>query len=93
MTDAGSHGTHVAGIIAANAENGIGISGASYGTRIMPVRVFNEFGFGFETQMAEGLAHASQHGAQIASMSLGFPSAGSVLHDAIKDSVFDEEGA
>lgn len=38
--DATDHGTHVCGIIAARADNGIGISGVAPGCRILPIRAF-----------------------------------------------------
>lgn len=40
--DANGHGTMVAGIVAAEADNGIGIAGASYNANILPIRVFND---------------------------------------------------
>lgn len=38
------HGTMVAGIISARANNGIGLAGASYNATILPVKVFNDTG-------------------------------------------------
>lgn len=36
------HGTHVAGIVAATANNGTGVSGSSYNARVLPISVFDE---------------------------------------------------
>ena len=39
--DSNGHGTHVSGVAGAQANNGIGIAGASYNARILPINVFN----------------------------------------------------
>ncbi len=40
--DANGHGTLVAGVLAAQANNGIGIAGASYNATIVPIKVFDD---------------------------------------------------
>ena len=66
-----SHGTHVAGTIAAATDNGIGVAGVSWGAMIMPVRVLDSSGNGSYSRVMEGIEWAVQHGAQIVNMSLG----------------------
>ena len=41
-----SHGSHVAGTVAARGNNGSGIAGVAYDSRIMPVRALGADGFG-----------------------------------------------
>jgi len=66
-----SHGTHVAGTIAAATNNGIGVAGVSWGAMIMPVRVLDSAGSGSYSRVMEGIEWAIQHGAQVINMSLG----------------------
>src|SRR4051794_40020191 len=42
--DGDGHGTHVTGIVAANANNGIGVMGGAPAAKVLPVRVLNDDG-------------------------------------------------
>jgi subtilisin family serine protease len=69
--DFGEHGTHVAGTIAAEAGNAIGVSGVAWDARIMSVRVLDENGDGDAAGVAEGFDYAARNGARIVNASLG----------------------
>lgn len=68
--DAG-HGTHVAGIIAAAANDGQGMAGLCPNCRIMPVKVLNQYSLGTWSHLAQGILFAADNGAQIINLSLG----------------------
>ncbi len=65
------HGTHVAGIIAATTNNGIGVAGMAPSAQIMPVEVIGPTGVGMTTWLAEGIDWAVDNGANVINMSLG----------------------
>ncbi len=79
-----SHGTHIAGIIAARQGNEQGISGLAPGCRIMPVKIINRFNWTLEEWLAQGVVWATDHGASVLNISLGFPSATAMHRDAIR---------
>jgi parallel beta-helix repeat protein len=64
------HGTHCAGIAAAVGNNGIGIAGASWNCKIMPVRAGYE-DYVYLDSAAKGIRYAADNGANIISMSWG----------------------
>ncbi len=75
-TDDNSHGTHVAGIIAAVADNNpapLGIAGAAPGVQILPVKVLDSTGSGWTSDVANGITWAAQNGANVINLSLGGP--------------------
>ncbi|MEN6356718.1 MAG: S8 family serine peptidase [Armatimonadota bacterium] len=69
--DDNGHGTFTAGIAAAQTNNNIGIAGVSWGAKVMPIKVMDADGYGLESDAAEGIIWAADHGAKIISMSLG----------------------
>ena len=82
------HGTHVAGIIAAGANNGEGMLGLAPQTAIMPVRVLDETGTGSLETLVAGIDHAVANGADIINLSLSFTPGyrpGALLAEAIED--------
>ena len=78
--DDNGHGTWVAGVIAANTNNGIGIAGISWSDRILPVKVMGANGTGTTSSLAFGIRWAADHGAKVINMSVGgFPHSTFVL--------------
>lgn len=69
--NAESHGTHIAGIVAAE-RDGSGIVGVAYGVKIMPLRVCQQEVCN-STDVAAAIAYAHANGAQIINLSLGGP--------------------
>jgi subtilisin family serine protease len=69
--DANFHGTHVAGIAAAVLGNGKGGSGVAPKAKIMPVRVLDEDGRGYVSDVEKGVRWAVDQGADVVNLSLG----------------------
>jgi hypothetical protein len=83
------HGTHVAGIAAAETNNGQGVAGVSWGARLMPIKVLDENGDGYWSDVARGVRYACSHGAQIINLSLGGDNPSSTLEDALEQAYQD----
>ncbi|HEX2773485.1 MAG TPA: S8 family peptidase, partial [Micromonosporaceae bacterium] len=83
-TDDNGHGSMVAGIAAANTNNSIGIAGAAWTGRIMPVKALGSDGTGNDSTVAAGITWAADHGAKVINLSLGGPGDSPVLHDAVR---------
>lgn len=86
-TDDQWHGTGVAGAAAARAGNGTGSVGSAYGATIMPVKVLDAAGSGYDSDVAEGIRWATAHGADVINLSLGGPGTSPVLRSALQDAV------
>ncbi|MEK0154764.1 S8 family serine peptidase [Arthrobacter oryzae] len=65
------HGTHVAGIVAATADNMIGVTGVCRGCTILAGKVLNDSGVGSSSGLANGINWAVSNGAKVINMSIG----------------------
>ncbi len=65
------HGTHVAGIIGAVGNNGVGIAGINWHVSIMPLKICDAHGSCFLDAEVSALQYAVDHGATIANASFG----------------------
>ena len=83
-TDDSGHGTFVAGVIAANANNGQGIAGVARGVSVMSVKVLDCLGGGDSFQVARGILYAAENGARIINISLGGPSDPAIVRQAVR---------
>ncbi|MHC9512080.1 S8 family serine peptidase [Kangiella sp. M94] len=81
FTDGGPHGTHVAGTVGA-ADNGVGVVGMAPGVPMHIIKVFNEAGWGYSSDLAYAAEKCTQAGANIITMSLGGGGANSTEENA-----------
>ena len=81
--DSSGHGSHVAGIIAAVANNGIGGSGVAPNAKILPIQVLDQAGQGDARDVAAGVRFAADNGARVINLSLGGATESSSLTQAI----------
>ncbi len=86
--DGHSHGTHVAGTIGA-IDNGEGVVGVAPGARMYAVKVLDDSGFGYESQIIAGVKWVTAHAKEIevANVSLGCICSMPALDTAINSSV------
>lgn len=81
------HGTHVAGIVAAVANNSQGSAGLAYGCKVMAVRsgykTSNGGGLLEDDDCAAAIIYAADNGAKVINMSWGGSSPSSLIQDAL----------
>ena len=83
VADDYGHGTETAGVLAARGNNGIGVAGACWSCKILPVKVLSSSGFGYWSWIESGIYWATDHGARVINLSLGGPTGEQSLVDAI----------
>jgi len=78
-SDDHGHGTAVAGVIAARADNHEGGAGICSRCSVMPIKVLDATGSGNDTVIAAAIVWATDHGARVINLSLGGPGASQEL--------------
>ena len=83
-TDPNGHGTWMAGIVAAETDNGLGVAGTAYaGVSILPVTVLGADGTGQDSDIIAGVVHAADAGADVILMAFSNPGYSAALQAAI----------
>jgi large repetitive protein len=77
------HGTHVAGVIGARGNNGLGVTGVAWDVRLMPLRVLDASGSGWTSDVADAFAYAGEMGVDVVNASLAGPSFSEAMLDAM----------
>ncbi len=77
------HGTHIAGIIAATSDNGIGIIGMAPESRLMNVKIADDKGRSQPSALAEAIVWAVDNGASVINISIELREPSQEIEDAV----------
>ncbi len=77
------HGTHIAGIIAATSDNGIGIMGMAPESRLMNVKIADDKGRSQPSALAEAIVWAVDNGASVINISIEIREPSQEIEDAV----------
>jgi subtilisin family serine protease len=80
VTDNNGHGTHVAGIISAETDNGVGVAGVCWNCQLMINQVFDSQGSGSHENFRDGMIYSVDHGARLVNYSGGGSSSATKEH-------------
>jgi thermitase len=83
VADDNGHGTHVAGIAAALANNQTGVAGVAFNSPLLPVKALDATGTGSYAAISNAIAWAASHGAKVINLSLGGYAYSSTLCGAV----------
>ncbi len=82
--DDNDHGTHVAGTIAAKANNGLGVTGVAFNSNLAICKALNALGSGTTAGVANCITYLAGKGVKVISMSLG-GGASTTLQTAVRN--------
>ena len=85
--DDNGHGTHVAGIAAAE-NNNVGTVGVAFNCKIMPVKAGSSTGYFNNYDIAQAIQYAYMNGASVINMSFGGLSISMAVEDALSDAYY-----
>lgn len=70
-SDDNGHGTLVAGVLGATANNGLGIVGTNWQISLLPIKALDASGQGDAATLAQAIVWSADHGAQFINLSVG----------------------
>ena len=82
--DDNGHGTHVAGTVAATGNNGLGVAGVTWSSKIMPLKFLGADGSGTTDDAISAILYARAKGVPILNNSWGGGDGSEALRDAIE---------
>lgn len=82
--DDNGHGTHVAGVIAARTDNGLGVASGAPASIIYPIKAANRLNVLMDDDIARAIQFAATNGCRVINMSFGGPATGFVVTNAIR---------
>lgn len=83
ITDKYGHGTHVAGIIAANTNNGQGVAGVCPDCQLLIAKAMDDNGQGVSSNIAISITWATDNGAKVINMSEGGGQQSQTMQNAV----------
>lgn len=84
--DGHSHGTHCAGTIGAQGNNGVGVAGVTHDASLMAVKIFSDSGRTSAAAIIRGIQYSTKMGARITSNSWGGGGANAGIEAAFRES-------
>lgn len=87
IRDEQGHGTAIVGIIAAQGNNALGLSGVMWRASLMSLRVLDNTGTGDIANAVEAIDYAVAHGAQVVNISWGTNGESMILKDALERAI------
>ncbi len=82
-TDDFGHGTNVAGIIGADANNNMGYTGVDWHSKLMICKILDENNSGYYSWWTEAIYYAVDNGAKVINMSVGGSGASITMQEAV----------
>lgn len=78
-----THGTMVSGVLAATGNNGVGIAGVNWSTRVLPIQALDDDSYGDTLTVARSVRYAADMKSDVISLSLGTYGEDPYLREAI----------
>lgn len=79
-----THATEVTGVLAATGNNGKGIAGVNWSTKILPLQALDDDGYGDTLTVAKAIRYAADRGVDVISLSLGTNAEDPYLRQAVQ---------